>query len=116
MLRLIGTSADGWLPSLGRVQPGDLAASNAMIDDAASQAGRSPSAVRRLLKISGSFTGGSDGLLDGPPAQWVEQLAELAVWQGFSTFILAGDHPDDLRRFAAEVAPAVRDRVALQRR
>jgi hypothetical protein len=39
-------------------------------------------------------------------------LSELAERQRFTTFILGSDDPDDLRRFAAEVVPAVRDRVA----
>ena len=42
MLRLIGRSADGWLPSLLYLQPGDLARGNAVIDEAATEAGRDP--------------------------------------------------------------------------
>jgi len=32
-----------------------------------------------------------------------------------STYILSTDSGDDIRRFAAEVAPAVRERVAAER-
>src|SRR6478609_5993191 len=42
MLGLVGRKADGWLPSLGYLQPGDLAAGNARIDEAAAGAGRDP--------------------------------------------------------------------------
>lgn len=42
MLRLIGSSADVWLPSYGGLEPGDLAAGNAVIDEAARAAGRDP--------------------------------------------------------------------------
>ncbi|MEK8105987.1 LLM class flavin-dependent oxidoreductase [Micromonospora sp. M12] len=42
MLQLTGRRADGWLPSLSNLQPGDLAKGNATIDDAAQEAGRSP--------------------------------------------------------------------------
>jgi hemerythrin-like domain-containing protein len=115
MLALTGRAADGWLPSLGYLQPGDLAAGHKIIDEAAQQAGRSPGQIRRLLNVSGQFGPVSRGPLDGPAEQWAEELAELALSDGISTFIVAADDPDDLRRFAAEVAPAVRDLVAAER-
>jgi alkanesulfonate monooxygenase SsuD/methylene tetrahydromethanopterin reductase-like flavin-dependent oxidoreductase (luciferase family) len=115
MLGLVGRAADGWLPSLGHLQPGDLAAGNARIDEAAGDAGRSPRAVRRLLNVGGRFAAAGRGPLDGPPAQWAQELAELALADGISTFILASDEPDDLRRFAREVAPAVRELVDAER-
>ena len=115
MLALTGRAADGWLPSLGYLQPGDLAAGNKIIDEAAQQAGRSPDQIRRLLNVSGQFRPVSRGPLDGPAEQWAEELADLALSDGISTFIVAADDPDDLSRFAAEVAPAVRDLVAAER-
>jgi alkanesulfonate monooxygenase SsuD/methylene tetrahydromethanopterin reductase-like flavin-dependent oxidoreductase (luciferase family) len=101
MLALTGRKADGWLPSLGYLQPGDLAAGNAVIDDAAHEAGRSPRDIRRLLNIGA--------------AQSADELAGLALDHGISAFILAGDDADDLQRFAEEVAPAVRELVAAER-
>jgi alkanesulfonate monooxygenase SsuD/methylene tetrahydromethanopterin reductase-like flavin-dependent oxidoreductase (luciferase family) len=98
MLALTGRAADGWLPSLGYLQPGDLAAGNAIIDDAAQEAGRSPRDIRRLLNVG--------------PAQSAGELADLALDHGISAFILASDDPGDLERFAEEVAPAVRELVA----
>ncbi len=115
MLALTGRRADGWLPSLAYLKPGDLAKGNAVIDDAATEAGRSPADVRRLLNINGRFTPAGRGPLDGPAEQWAEELADLALTEGISTFILASDDPDDLRRFAAEVAPATRELVASER-
>jgi len=115
MLRLIGRLADGWLPTLDYLQPGDLAAGNARIDEAASAAGRHPGDIRRLLNIGGRFAPGGTGLLDGPPEMWAEQLAGLALTEGISTFILASDDADDIRAYAAEVAPAVRELVAAAR-
>ncbi|MFF5056068.1 LLM class flavin-dependent oxidoreductase [Micromonospora sp. NPDC000663] len=115
MLALTGRRADGWLPSLGYLQPGDLAKGNAIIDDVAREAGRSPRDVRRLLNISGTFSTVGRGQLNGPAEQWARELAELALGDGVSTFILASDDPDDLRRFAGEVAPAVRELVATER-
>ncbi|MDQ6920925.1 MAG: LLM class flavin-dependent oxidoreductase, partial [Candidatus Dormibacteraeota bacterium] len=40
MLRLVGRRADGWLPSLPYLKPGDLARGNSLIDAAAAAAGR----------------------------------------------------------------------------
>ncbi len=111
MLALTGRRADGWLPSLAMTDLEALAAGNAAIDGAAEAAGRSPRAVRRLLNVGGRFGAEGDGLLNGPAALWAEQLTELALGQGFSTFILGSDDPGDLRQFAAEVAPAVRELV-----
>ncbi|BDI23134.1 LLM class flavin-dependent oxidoreductase [Herbiconiux sp. L3-i23] len=115
MLRLIGTRADGWLPSLAYMKDGDIAAASRTIDDAAIDAGRDPREIRRLLNIGGHFGPRRGGLLDGPPEQWVEQLLPLAVDDGFGTFILASDDPATLERFAEEVAPALREAVAHER-
>lgn len=98
MLALTGERADGWLPSLGYLEPADVADANARIDEAAAKAGRAPSAVRRMLNL---LQGGL------PP----ERLAELTLQHGFSTYILAAETADDVRRFAQETAPAVRDLV-----
>lgn len=115
MLALTGRRANGWLPSLPYLQPGDLTKGNAIIDEAATAAGRSPAEVRRLLNVNGRFTATGRGPLHGPAEQWAEELADLTLTEGVSAFILAGDDPDDLRRFAAEVAPATRELVAAER-
>lgn len=114
MLRVIGELADGWLPSLGRVDPPDLAGLNAQIDEAAEAAGRAPAAVRRLYNVFGRF-GHAAELLQGTPTDWSEQLADLALGFGMSTFILGTDDPDDARRYAEDVAPRVRELVAAER-
>lgn len=100
MLALTGRVADGWLPSVGYLQPGDLSRGNAVIDEAAEEVGRSPADIRRLLNVTG---------------QSADELAGYALQDGIGTFILARDDPDDLRRFAAEVAPAVRAIVDAER-
>jgi alkanesulfonate monooxygenase SsuD/methylene tetrahydromethanopterin reductase-like flavin-dependent oxidoreductase (luciferase family) len=101
MLDLIGRKADGWLPSLGWLEPEAITRSNAIIDQAATDAGRTPADVRRLVNVPASIP--------------VDQLVRLAVDDGFSTFIVASDDPDELRRFAGESAPAVREGVAAAR-
>ena len=101
MLKLTGTQADGWLPSLGYMTADDLRDSNARIDDAAADAGRSPADVRRLLNVSGRES--------------AERLAELALVHGFSSFIVSADDPDLLRAFADETIPHTRELVAKER-
>jgi alkanesulfonate monooxygenase SsuD/methylene tetrahydromethanopterin reductase-like flavin-dependent oxidoreductase (luciferase family) len=88
MLDLIGRKADGWLPSLGWLEPGDAARGNAIIDRAAVAAGRQPSDVRRLINVPASL-----------PA---DERDRLATEDGFSVFIVASDDADELRRFASD--------------
>jgi alkanesulfonate monooxygenase SsuD/methylene tetrahydromethanopterin reductase-like flavin-dependent oxidoreductase (luciferase family) len=103
MLRLIGTMADGWLPSLPYLPggPAELTGLNAIIDDAAVAAGRDPHAIRRLLNITGSLR--------------PEDIAALALEHGVSGFIAMGDDPAAIQRFGEEVAPAVRELVSAAR-
>lgn len=101
MLQLTGRSADGWLPSSPYAPPEQLRSMNAIIDDAAEEAGRSPADVKRLYNISPGFT--------------AEQLAGLALGEGISGFILMVETEDELRAFAEEVAPAVREFVRKER-
>lgn len=117
MLRLVGRRADGWLPSLAYLDGLDaLARGNAIVDEAAAEAGRSPSEVRRLLNVSGRWQDArSEYFLVGPPAQWAEQLAWLALEHGVSAFFLPGDDAADYEVFGREVAPAVRELVAAER-
>jgi hypothetical protein len=115
MLRLIGEKADGWLPSLARLQEGDLERGNQIIDDAAVTAGRDPSQIRRLVNIHGSFTSDSHGFLHGAPDQWVEELLPFVLEHGISTFILATDDPHAIQRWGGEVAPALREKVERER-
>lgn len=117
MLRLIGRKADGWLPTLAYFESLQaLADGNATIDEAATGAGRDPRAIRRQLNVGGQFrTDSSDGLLTGPPEQWAEQLATLALEHGVADFILASDDPQAIAVFGQQVAPAVRELVAAER-
>jgi alkanesulfonate monooxygenase SsuD/methylene tetrahydromethanopterin reductase-like flavin-dependent oxidoreductase (luciferase family) len=105
MLALTGAKADGWLPSMGYVELDDLPAMNAAIDRAAEDAGRVPADVRRLLNVNSPFGSGD----------WAEQLAELTLSTGMSAYILSVASGDDVRRFAEDVAPAVRELVAAGR-
>lgn len=101
MLRLTGTKADGWLPSLPYLGAGDLTRGNAAIDAAAAAAGRDPGEIVRLLNIT--------------PEQTADDLVRLALEEGISTFIVATDDPRGLQRFGREIAPAVREAVVRAR-
>jgi len=117
MLALIGRLADGWVPSSSYFPPERLGDAKARIDDAAAAAGRDPAAIRRLYNVSGRIGPGGGGFLDGPAAQWVEQLLPLVTETGIDTFVLwPSESPaSQLERFAAEVAPALREAVAAHR-
>lgn len=119
MLKLTGRLADGSVPTLGYLPGGfaDLAEMNKQIDEGAAMAGRDPAAIRRLLNISGQFASSGNGSpLDGPPQQWAEELATVALEYGVSSFILAADDTATIELFASEVAPATRELVATARR
>ena len=117
MLRLTGRLGDGWLPSLGYLKggPADLKEMNMHIDEGAAEAGRDPSAVRRLLNITGRFAPTGQSFLNGPPRQWAEDLAGLTLDYGITGFLLAADDAATIELFAGEVAPATREIVAAER-
>ncbi|MCU1479380.1 MAG: class flavin-dependent oxidoreductase [Subtercola sp.] len=99
MQRLIGRKADGWLPGLPALQPGDYARGNAVIDAAAIAEGRDPRTITRLLNVT--------------PSETANELAQLALVDGVSVFILLGaDDPAVIQRFAERIVPEVRERVA----
>lgn len=117
-LALTGRLADGWLPSSSYAPPERLPQMQQRITDAALAAGRRPQEIRRLYNVMGLI---SDGpvreTLVGPVSYWVEELTRLAVEVGMDTFVYwpADDRLNQLQRFAAEVAPAVRAQVAQAR-
>jgi len=103
MLSLVGRKADGWLPSLGYIKSPDIGESNAIIDTAAREAGRNPREIRRLINLAGSRLANQDEI-----AKMVDEITQLALEHGFSTFILPADDGRLIQTFGREVAPAVR--------
>ena len=99
MLSLVGTLADGWVPSYGYLKEPDLLECNRRIDEAATAAGRDPRSIRRVLNA---------GSLDA------ETLVSLVIDYGMDTFLVT-DNPDEMRTFASEVAPRVREEVESRR-
>jgi alkanesulfonate monooxygenase SsuD/methylene tetrahydromethanopterin reductase-like flavin-dependent oxidoreductase (luciferase family) len=101
MLRLVGTAADGWVPSFGSLKQEAMPEANARIDDAAREAGRDPAAIRRVLNAAANLT--------------VDEIAELALEHGFDTFVIGETQEDvdaELREFLENVAPMARELVA----
>ena len=98
MLRLAGRKADGWSATLTAFRPGEYAAANKIIDEAALEAGREPAEIRRLLHVTAEHT--------------VPELLALALEDGVSTFVVRADDIATLDRFAREVMPALREAVA----
>jgi alkanesulfonate monooxygenase SsuD/methylene tetrahydromethanopterin reductase-like flavin-dependent oxidoreductase (luciferase family) len=114
-LALVGRAADGWIPSLGHTNPAELASSSRAIDEAARAAGRDPDDITRILNLGGAITDGErgDDELTGPAEHWIATLARWADEIGIDSFVFwAPDASvDQVRRFADQVAPAVRERV-----
>lgn len=117
MVRTIGRLADGWIPSLPFLPPEEVPARRARLDEAAEAAGRSPADVRGIYNVGG-WIGGSaaeprEDAIVGPVSHWVDTLTRFATELAMDTFVLwLADSPEDqLRRFAGDVAPAVRERL-----
>jgi len=117
-LDLIGRLADGWVPSLSYLSPESFRAASVQLDDAAARAGRDPRSIRRIYNLTGVVTDGAVGIdpLVGPVDAWVDTLTGWAIDLGIDAFLLA---PPDMRthaieRFADEIAPAVREAVAVR--
>ncbi len=114
MLALTGELGDGWLPSWNYLPDGwdSFEEMSGRIDDAAMAAGRPPTAIRRFLNVMGtSFEPTGSGFLQGPPSVWVEQIVAAALEHRLGGVVLAADDLATTERFAAEVAPAVREQL-----
>jgi alkanesulfonate monooxygenase SsuD/methylene tetrahydromethanopterin reductase-like flavin-dependent oxidoreductase (luciferase family) len=118
-LRLAGRIADGWVPSIGYTGIDGARKASKQIDDAAIEAGREPSDIRRIYNIGGLITDGpgGEGTIVGPVGTWVETLTEWAIDPGIDAFIFwpTGNELTRVERFAGEVAPAVREALGTQR-
>ncbi|MFG1817558.1 LLM class flavin-dependent oxidoreductase [Kribbella sp. NPDC049174] len=118
-MQLTGRLADGWAAPIPRYLPYDeWAGANAIIDKAATAAGRDPADVVRIAQIVGTITDGpgatdttqGDVPLRGTPDQWAAFFARLATEQPFRTFIFWPEQHDltQITRFTADVVPATK--------
>ena len=118
MLALTGRLADGWLPSIGGAPPDAVPEMAKRVDDAAAQAGRDPSAIRRLYNVKGKIVDGpASEPLHGPPDHWIETLTGFVLELGFDSFLFwpEEDVRGQIERFAQEIAPGVREAVTATR-
>lgn len=119
LLRYLGGHADGWIPSNSYFPPDVLPPMQRQIDAGALEAGRDPAEIARVYNVFGRIVDvPTDERFNGTVEQWVETLVGLVVETGMDTFIFAApdDDVDQVRRFAHEVVPGVRDGVDRRRR
>lgn len=118
MLNLIGRLGDGWVPSSSYAIPDRLLEMQERIDEAAIGAGRDPASIQRIYNVMGQIRNGAyAGSFNGPVDQWVDELTRLVLEVGMDTFVLGLPEPpgNQIERFMAEVAPRVRENVAVHR-
>jgi hypothetical protein len=119
MLAVTGRSADGWISPLSTyVTPPAVPARQRLIDEAARSAGRDPAAVRRIYNVVGAIGAARGG--PGPTGDvqaWIDALADWSVDLGFDTFVFWPTTAPlaQLKAFATEVVPGVRQRVSERR-
>lgn len=123
-LRLTGEVADGWAAPIAPYLPYEQWPwANALIDEAAEAAGRHARAVVRIAQLVGSVDSRpgdlevdrGDAPVRGTAEQWSEVIVRLATEQPFRTFVFWPEHesPEQVHRFATEVVPRVRERLAV---
>jgi alkanesulfonate monooxygenase SsuD/methylene tetrahydromethanopterin reductase-like flavin-dependent oxidoreductase (luciferase family) len=127
-LTATGRVADGWIPGHAADWRSDrYRASRPVIDDAAVAAGRDPRDVRTVFNFPGRITDRpliatrdrNGRWVGGSVDQWVDELTGAVLEHGASGFMLfspTGGTPDatSLARWAREIAPAVREAIALR--
>jgi alkanesulfonate monooxygenase SsuD/methylene tetrahydromethanopterin reductase-like flavin-dependent oxidoreductase (luciferase family) len=120
MLRLTGRMADGLLISHGYVPPEKLPSVNALIDEGARSANRSPEEIRRGYNLSGVIRPGagsasfpSQSGIDGTAGHWIDEITRFYSEYRQDTFILwaGGDVARQIEVFAQEIIPAVRAHI-----
>lgn len=125
-LAATGRVADGWIPGHAADWLSErYRTSRPVIDEAAAAAGRAPGEIRTVFNLPGRITErplpatrDRDGRwIGGSVGQWVEELTGAVVEHGASGFTLfspEGGTQDiaSVGRWAAEIAPAVREAVA----
>ncbi|MFI7444630.1 LLM class flavin-dependent oxidoreductase [Nonomuraea indica] len=125
-LAATGRVADGWIPGHAADWLSErYRTSRPIIDEAAAAAGRDPREIRTVFNFPGRVTerplpatrDGDGRWIGGSVGQWVEELTGAVLEHGASGFTLfAADHsapdPVTLGRWAAEIAPAVREATA----
>ncbi|MCI2419558.1 LLM class flavin-dependent oxidoreductase [Saccharopolyspora sp. K220] len=112
-IRLTGTKADGWMPSLGFLGLDRLGEAVARLHAAAEQAGRDPHALRKVYNLNGIIGSESPEPFQGSIRQWTDQLVDVVQRFGMNAFVYwpNDDHARQLRIFAEQVVPEVRQAI-----
>jgi len=123
-LELTGRVADGWAAPIPSYLPYERwKPANDLIDRTAGEHGRAPGAILRMAQVPGLIgagLGATAGLRTGTaPLRagadvWVAELTRLGTEQPFDAFVFwpQEETPDQIRRFAEDVAPRVKANLA----
>lgn len=122
MLRLTGQKADGLIISSSYISPEDVPPIQQTINDAAQQAGRDPSAIRRAYNLMGAIVQpGSKpiaarrkGVIIGTAQHWIDELLRYYRELQMDTFFywpVMGEEEKQAHLFAEEVMPAVLEQL-----
>lgn len=125
-LAATGRVADGWIPGHAADWRSErYRTSRPLIDQAAAAAGRDPGEIRTVFNLPGRITDRpltatrdrAGRWIGGSAAQWIEELTGAVLNHGASGFMLfppghAAHDAVSLGRWAAEIAPAVREAIA----
>ncbi|TNC19393.1 LLM class flavin-dependent oxidoreductase [Amycolatopsis alkalitolerans] len=119
-LALTGRLADGWAAPIASYLPYEKwPEANAILDQAATAAGRRPRDIRRIAQLVGeitdrpgdSHTEHGSAPVRGTADQWATLLARLALEQPYTAFVFWPEQQtvDQVVRFGHDVAPLVRE-------
>jgi hypothetical protein len=123
-LELTGRVADGWAAPIPSYLPYERwRPANDLLDRTAEEHGRVPGAILRMAQLPGLIEtglGATAGLREGAdPLRanadvWVAELTRLGTEQPFDAFVFWPEEetPDQVRRFAEDIAPRVKANLA----
>lgn len=119
MQRLTGRLADGVIVSYSYARPERWQEFNKRLDEGAAQASRSPGEIRRGYNLFGQITADASvnqngDRLEADAKTWIRKLASWYSIHRVDTFIFWPTGPDlegQVRSYAHEVAPRVRDQI-----
>ncbi|TDD98865.1 LLM class flavin-dependent oxidoreductase [Jiangella asiatica] len=114
MLALTGRHADGWLPTNAYLSLDEVPQMRRVIDDAATAAGRDPSAIRRVFNVMGVISESeperNDQLLVGSAEFWADALIDYRERLGFDSFVfwpVRGDTRSQVELFFEKVVAMI---------
>lgn len=118
-LRLTGATADGWLPSLGRIDLGQAAAMRADMRAAAEATGRDPDAITCAVNLMVDFrpngpSASAGGFRVGGRSEGIAEQLTAVVRAGFTVLNVVLADARARHDFAAEVMPLVRAELEMQ--